>query len=415
MIKLLERFKEHKILILVIIVTIILCIGMLIFSNIEQAKVEVLNSERYFEMPDRIVYKTKNQDKYYVFNNEEENYSELINMLITCIDSIVEGENLSEEQIKKIEEEENYIELDYNTISKNYVIAYQRQNYNVIKRTDNGGVVVKSNIKRKSNLEELINSKIQNMEYYQMSDNKEYKSQQGIIFTNNNTFPEMKRYEDGIYGIKFKNKDDLDKFIDLYNIQINEKIENEVFQKAEVIAMISKYEVESINTRIGGITYNFTGNKNNETYNVDLFVASKAINTNCIYRKLPANSVAYENTIYDNYYTKNIKKFTEKEKKEKLESQEEISAQIRQIVNNKNSITLKCIVTTYYENDYNQSDTFEVDMIVDKNSQILSSKENQLEQLEKIKERGDTTWIKLRKDDLQKGKFVIENLEVMGC
>ena len=70
MIKLLERFKEHKILILVIIVTIILCIGMLIFSNIEQAKVEVLNSERYFEMPDRIVYKTKNQDKYYVFNND---------------------------------------------------------------------------------------------------------------------------------------------------------------------------------------------------------------------------------------------------------------------------------------------------------------------------------------------------------
>lgn len=413
MIKLSDKFKEYKTLIGVTTLTLTLCIGMLVFTHIEPKKTEILNNVRYFEIPDRIVYKTKNEDKYYVFNKGEECYSELTNMLITCIDGIGEGERLSAEQIKTIEENENYIELDYNTISKNYVIAYEKQNYNVIKRTDDGGVVVKSNIKRKNNLKELIKNKTQNMKYYQMEDNKEYKSEKEIIFTDNNTFFGIKRYEDGIYGIKIQNKENLDKLIETYNIEIDGKIEEETFEKAEVIAMISKYEIENINTRIGGITYKFKEKKKSETYNVNLFVASKAINTNCIYRELPlVPGLNGNNVSSSNISSEELEKL-----KKELLNQEEFSANIKQIKNNssKNLITLTCQVTNYYKESDEPTVAFDVDMIVDENTQILSQRENQSEQLEKIRQVGDMIYIKLREEDKQKGNFVIENIEVLGC
>lgn len=408
-----DKFQEHKMLIISIILISILCVLILIFtytsSNEEITSNEKYNNVKYFEDPDRILYKVKNEDKYYIFYKDEKNYEKINNMLITCIDGTENGKALSNEEIKQIEETENYLELDYNTISKNYLIAYEKQDYNVIKRTDNGGVIVESNIKRKEDLKKLINKEIQNMKYYQMNDNKEYKINQKIQFSLEEVKNKNKKiYENEIYEIEMQSKEELDEFLTTYNIDMDEKIEGDVFEKAKVIAMISKYEIDEINPRIGGITYKFKGTpERNNTYNVDLFVASKVINTNCIYRDLTKTSQIIPEKELSNAEIEKLKK--------DLLNQDEFGVNIKQIKNYSNSIVVTCSVTTYYEQEGGPIVTFEVDMVVDKDTVILSSKENQLEELKKIKERGDTAYIKLREKDKKKGKFVIENMEVMGC
>ena len=176
MIKLSDKFKEYKSLIGVTTILLTICVGMLIFTQIKPKEdTSIVNSVQYFETPDRIVYKAKNKDEYYVFLPSQDSYRSLLNQLIRSIEGIGEGATLTKEELNKIQEEENYIELDYDTISKNYLILYEKENFNVIKRTDNGGVIVRNNIKEKENLERLIKQEIQNKDIYKMSDNKEYK------------------------------------------------------------------------------------------------------------------------------------------------------------------------------------------------------------------------------------------------
>ena len=176
MIKLSDKFKEYKSLIGVTTILLTICVGMLIFTQIKPKEdTSIVNSVQYFETPDRIVYKAKNKDEYYVFLPSQDSYRSLLNQLIRSIEGLGEGATLTKEELNKIQEEENYIELDYDTISKNYLILYEKENFNVIKRTDNGGVIVRNNIKEKENLERLIKQEIQNKDIYKMSDNKEYK------------------------------------------------------------------------------------------------------------------------------------------------------------------------------------------------------------------------------------------------
>ena len=69
MIKLSKQFKEYKTLIGVTTLVLTLCIGILIFTQIKQNPEESFNNVKYFETPDRIVYKVKNEDKYYVYTS----------------------------------------------------------------------------------------------------------------------------------------------------------------------------------------------------------------------------------------------------------------------------------------------------------------------------------------------------------
>lgn len=315
MIKLSDKFKEYRLLIGVTTLTLTLCIGMLVFTQIKPKDPENYNTVQYFETPDRIVYKEKEQDKYYVFTSAKQDYTNIVNQLVKCIDGIGEGERLTQEQIKNIEEQENYIELDYDTISKNYIIAYEKEGYNVIKRTDDGGRLIKNNIQYKNELKEVINQEIQNKkEVYSMSDNKEYLVKEEIKLDVNNLFENMMKYEEGVFGVKIQNKQTLDKFMKTYNVKIEEQLQETIFEKVDVIAMISKYDIENITTRVGGITYKFKGQERKDTYIVDVFLASKAINTNCIYRNL-GNTTKYSQVIQStNDVNKNITQTTNKSK-----------------------------------------------------------------------------------------------------
>lgn len=291
MIKLSDKFKEYKTLIGVTTVILTLCIGMLIFTQIEPKEEQIVNHIQYFETPDRIVYKQKGLDTYYVYTPDEQNYTDLLNQLVVCIDGIGEGEIVSKEEIAQIENEENYIELDYNTISKNYIVAFEKENYNVIKRTDTGGIVVKQSIKNANQLKEMIKEKNnQDDKTYHMSDFVEYISNAEITQSQINGDTNLKSYENNVYSIKIVTYQELEKFIEKYNINPAKEIPASTFERSEIISIISKYDIESVEKRVGGLTFNFTEKNDASAYNVHLYAISKAVNTNCIYRYFLSNT-----------------------------------------------------------------------------------------------------------------------------
>lgn len=479
--KISENIKEYKSLIIVAIVFIIIGIGMLIFTQIKSIEsINPTNSTQYFETPDRIVYKKKAKDEYYVFNPDEESYRNIINQLTRCIGSFEENNVVTEQELKQMENEENYIELDYDTISKNYLIFYEKDNFNVIKRTDNGGTLVRSNINEKEQLKQLIEKEIQNKQCYQMSDNKEYKVQNEVSIDEVENNTQLKRYETGVYGIKVQDSQTLNDIISQYGLQLEENIPEDVFNKADVMVLFSKWDISKIETRIGGMTYYFTGNSRFNTYIVDIFVASKAINTNCIYRNfsmantqvsrtlsgiitgIEGNTVYIQddnqevqqviikgNAVIKNGRTQKDMSFEEinvndkisidnveyienklqtkegttvqvtrnihgEELKQELLNVSEIQADIEEINNDGNSIILTCkIRDLYYTNDYQKAETVDVQIIVEKDTTIFGSTENQLEVLAEMMQRDNTIYVTLKQN--QSGMLVAENIEQMGC
>lgn len=285
MIKLSKQFKEYKTLIGVTTIVLTLCMGMLIFTQVEPVEEEFSNQVKYFETPDRIVYKVKNEDKYYVYTSGEQDFTDLANQLVKCIDGVGEGARLTQEDMKKIEKEESYIELDYNTISKNYIIAYQKENYNVIKRTDEGGIVVRNNMRQKDKLEKILAEQIKDKrECYQMLDTKEYRVLEPIFYQVPSWSNELKKYEQGIYSVRLGSKQAWQRFKENNNIDMSQDIPEEQFEKTNVIATITKYQIDKIDTRIGGMTLYFKGIENRDIYYVNLYCISKAVNINCVYR-----------------------------------------------------------------------------------------------------------------------------------
>lgn len=101
MIKLSKQFKEYKTLIGVTTLVLTLCLGILIFTQIKPKQEGTFNNVKYFETPDRIVYKVKEQDKYYVYNSAKQDYDQLLNQLIKCIDGLGEGAKVSRRRYEK--------------------------------------------------------------------------------------------------------------------------------------------------------------------------------------------------------------------------------------------------------------------------------------------------------------------------
>lgn len=483
MINLAKQLKKYKTLIGVTALVLTACIAIFAFTEIKPKKEnEIVNHTKYFQTPDRMVYKVKGKDEYYVYTLGNTDYDILLNQLTKSMEGgIGEGAKLSQEEMKKIEQEESYIELDYDTVSKNYIIAYQKENSNVIKRTDDGGIVVKNKILEEKELEKLLKKQTKNKEEcYQMLDNKEYKVLEPISYEVPSWSNELKKYEPGIYSVRLGTKQAWEKFQENNKIPISQEIPEEQFQKTNVVAMITKYPIEKVETRIGGITFYFTGEENTDKYYVNVYCFSKAINSNCIYRnfnginqkentaeriegiltKIEGNTYWIQNEkletkklILENQ--KIINNRTEKEmtvqeiqeqdkiqiskaiqneeeiflkeesnirvtrnikgealKKELLDAQE-VSMTIEKLTEQGNKVLLTGRITDYYS-ELEQAN-FEVQVAVDKDTQIFSTTKNQLEELQKMEERGDTIFVTFRDREKEQGRLVAQNIEVMGC
>ena len=124
-----NKEKVWKIFILIIGIIIILC-GVFAVWYVKQARTleteklennkeesNLVSSSDYFPDPDRIVYKIKKENKYYIFEKDEQSYKEVLQEFYKAVNSKTEGEKLSEENIKQIKNDEMFVEFDYNQIT----------------------------------------------------------------------------------------------------------------------------------------------------------------------------------------------------------------------------------------------------------------------------------------------------------
>lgn len=166
---------------IIIILTNIIIIGIIVAATIciinEKNKIEQENIEHFsknISMPDRIIY--KNKEKYYEINKQEELYDQIIKEMSKKVDTSKNTTIITELEVDDMHNQESFIEFDYNTISKNYILTLG-DNSKFVRLLDSTGELIDSNISDTKSIQSMVDSKIQNKNYYTMQENKEYISQ----------------------------------------------------------------------------------------------------------------------------------------------------------------------------------------------------------------------------------------------
>ena len=99
-------------------------------------------------LPDRIVYKNSN-NQYFEFLQDSEQYDEIIEIVGGSLNNFSEnGEIVSQDAIDSIHNNESFLEFDYETASKNYIIPFSDTYKNsMIKLATTGGKICSTNLK----------------------------------------------------------------------------------------------------------------------------------------------------------------------------------------------------------------------------------------------------------------------------
>lgn len=278
--------KKKVIVIVSLIISAILIIGAIfayaIYKENKIQEEQVIGVE--IVEPDRIVYRDS-QENYFEFVKGDPNYKEIIDLLKKSIVSYNEnGTVLTDEEIDKIHTTKSFIEFDYETISKNYIIQLEENDEQaVIRLVNTGGAVVSEKIKNVNKIKNTLldislNCKPYKLEYKEMvSKNSldifEYKYQQ-----------QFKEINYKIFQVKIDNMDDYEKFSYICNFAFEEEITEETFDDNVLILTVSLLPKIGVKVNIGNIKYTYDRIENaNMQYTVHLLEVSKIVNTDCIY------------------------------------------------------------------------------------------------------------------------------------
>ena len=127
--------KKKKIIIIIsTILLITVCISYAIIQNKDNS--QNLNNEEILD-PNRIVIKI--ESNYYEISRGDENYEKLVQL---CRENFKKSneQNITEEEIDNLKNENDFVEFDYDTISKNNIWRHrcnknerQRRYYNIKK------------------------------------------------------------------------------------------------------------------------------------------------------------------------------------------------------------------------------------------------------------------------------------------
>lgn len=259
--------------------------------------------------PDRMVYKDK-EGNYYQFQKGSEKYNILKNLLDNCIEEYnSNGEVLNQEKIDEIHNK-SFIEFDYKTISKNYIIMLEKNdNEAVIRLQDTGGKVISKKIRNLNKIEKSLKKLIKNEVIYKL----EYKE----MFSKNTMdmleykYTSLFKQVDGAWQVKITNIEDFEKFNSICNFAIEEKITEETFFNNDIILTVTTLPNIDIKVSLGNIRYIYSRMENafSLQYYAHLLIVNKIVNTDCIYNTDMSeieNRVEYDNMKVE--YNKNVDK-----------------------------------------------------------------------------------------------------------
>lgn len=261
--------------------------------------------------PDRIIYKDSNNN-YYEFLNGTQKYSNIKGLLQKSITSYTDsGEYLTDEEIDEIHNNTSFIEFDYNTISKNYIIQLSdNSNRAVIRLADSGGRVCTKEISNLDKIKSTLNSLTSDetpykLDYYELTSEN--------FLDNIEINSSLKEISQNIYQVKIDNLESYEEYAKLYDIKINQNIDNETFNNYDIILTLAiDYDI-SVKVNLGNIRYTYnTLNSENREFIAHLLIVSKIVNTDCIYNTISTESnYVYENLDPEIFVT-NLDDFFEK-------------------------------------------------------------------------------------------------------
>ena len=273
--------------IIVIVILILIAIGLIsalfITQYIEQnQKYDNTFAENIID-PDRIVYKNQ-EGIYYQFEKGTEQYNELKYTIAKSVTNYNEsGNTLTDGDIDKIHEK-SFIEFDYKTASKNYIIPLEEnEGKNMIKLGTTGGMEVATNLKSFNNIKKIADKVSEGQPIYELK-YQEMLSRNTINTIEYKYLQQFKEINYKIHQVKIQNMEDYEKYKEMCNLAFDEEITSDIFKDNDLILTISLVPKITVKVSIGNIKYTYEQmNDVAYQYTAHLLIVSKIVNTDCIY------------------------------------------------------------------------------------------------------------------------------------
>lgn len=277
--------KRTKIIVILILCLIAVCLisALFIVPYIEQNQEYDNTFAENIIDPDRIVYKDE-EGKYYQFEKGTEQYNELKYTIAKSVTNYNEsGNTLTDEDIDKIHEK-SFIEFDYETASKNYIVPLEEnEEKNMIKLGTTGGMVVTTNLKNFNNIKKIANKVSEGQPIYELR-YQEMLSRNTLNTIEYKYLQQFKEINYKIHQVKIQNIEDYEKYKEMCNLAFDEEITEETFRDNDLILTISLVPKITVKVSIGNIKYTYEQMDDvNYQYTAHLLIVSKIVNTDCIY------------------------------------------------------------------------------------------------------------------------------------
>lgn len=298
--------KNKKMLITGKCLILLLSIGLILFAIYKIEKNQEKQGEKdlgqvgqnlTLQQPDRIIYKNKNGD-YYIIQDGTKAYSKIYSELYNRTYNPIEGKVYSENEIAELENKGSFVELDYNTKSKNIVFILEESEIGIIRRFTESGQVIKTSLDDVKGLTAKLDSQTKEMTKYSFDKNNSYTSENALKELPTNVAIELKQsgtYQNNVYQKVIEyGEDEYKNLLKQLNFKSNNQLKDVDFEKENVIITISKYDINEIKQNIGNIKYEL-GNTRDD-YQVNILIVSKIVNTNCIYLENNPNDLNEQET-----------------------------------------------------------------------------------------------------------------------
>lgn len=276
--------KKIIIIFILIIVAVLIFVGIFLgaFYLIERDKSKITIIGEKIVSPDRIVYRNENGE-YFEFLSGGDDYEKILELLENSINDYNEnGKKLTDDEIDSIHTK-SFIEFDYKTKSKNYIIQLDNNKEAVIKLADTGGTVCVEKIDNLKNIKSTLGDMTKESKAY-LFKYKEMISK-NVLQTFEYKYEKMfKEVNYKIHQVKIEDYDTYEKFYYICNLALEEEITEQTFDDNVVIITVSSVPKIDVKVNIGNIKYTYNKIENaSYQYNVHVLVVSKIVNTDCVY------------------------------------------------------------------------------------------------------------------------------------
>lgn len=289
--------KKVITIVVLILIAIILIIGIILKQKIESQE-DINIFEKDIILPDRIVYKNQ-EGLYFEFIKDSDEYNKITDLLKNSIKEYnSNGITKTDSEIEEIKSNA-FIEFDYKTVSKNYLIPlYKIENVAIIKFEETGGKVCTEKI---SNLNK-INKELEELSKDKKSYKLEYKemiSRNTLDTVEYKYLQEMKEINYKIHQVKITDMQKYDLYKEMFNLSFDESITEDTFNNNILILTVTLEPKIEVKVNVGNIKYSYNKLENfNYKYTCHLLKVSKIVNCDCIYNtdlSEIANNVSNDN------------------------------------------------------------------------------------------------------------------------